>query len=94
MQMRLGFSVAVHVEPDVLLVDEVLAVGDETFQARCLEQIETLRRGGTAILFASHDMQAVTRACTAVTWLDHGRKVMSGDPERVVPAYQAATARA
>jgi lipopolysaccharide transport system ATP-binding protein len=94
MQMRLGFSVAVHVEPEVLLVDEVLAVGDESFQARCLERIESLRRGGTAILFASHDMLAVTRACTAVTWLDHGRKVMSGDPERVVTAFQAATARA
>src|SRR5439155_7356127 len=56
MQMRLGFSVAVHVEPDVLLVDEVLAVGDQTFQTRCLERIDLLRRRGTAILFASHDL--------------------------------------
>jgi ABC-type polysaccharide/polyol phosphate transport system ATPase subunit len=89
MQMRLGFSVAASVEPDVLLVDEVLAVGDETFQIRCLERIDTLRRGGTAILFASHDLAAVERMADRVVWLDHGRMVMSGPPGPVVAAYRA-----
>jgi homopolymeric O-antigen transport system ATP-binding protein len=90
MQMRLGFSVAVHGEPDVLLVDEVLAVGDASFQARCLERIAALRRSGTAILFASHDLGTVERTCDHVIWLDHGRPVMSGAPDQVVPAYRAA----
>jgi homopolymeric O-antigen transport system ATP-binding protein len=88
MQMRLGFSVAVHVEPDVLLVDEVLAVGDQTFQSRCLERIDRLRRNGTAILFASHDLEAIERACTTVTWLDHGRLVMTGSPQCVLPQFR------
>jgi homopolymeric O-antigen transport system ATP-binding protein len=89
MHMRLGFSVAVHVEPDVLLVDEVLAVGDETYQARCLERIEMLRRNGTAILFVSHDMSNIERMCDRVIWLDHGRLVMSGPSGAAVAAYRA-----
>ena len=89
MHMRLGFSVAVHVEPDVLLVDEVLAVGDEAFQLRCLERIEALRRKGAAILFVSHDMPAVERMCNRVLWLDHGCLVMAGTPGPVVAAYRA-----
>jgi lipopolysaccharide transport system ATP-binding protein len=89
MQMRLGFSVAVHVEPEVLLVDEVLAVGDQIFQARCLERIQALRRGGTAILFASHDLQAVESHATSAIWLDHGRAAMLGVPAAVVAAYRS-----
>jgi lipopolysaccharide transport system ATP-binding protein len=88
MQMRLGFSVAVPVEPDVLLVDEVLAVGDQAFQTRCLERIEALRRRGTAILFTSHDLAAVERACTRTVWLDHGRLVQDGNTGTVLRAYQ------
>jgi ABC-type polysaccharide/polyol phosphate transport system ATPase subunit len=89
MQMRLGFSVAASVEPDVLLVDEVLAVGDEGFQTRCLERIDSLRRSGTAILFASHDLAAVERMGDRAIWLDHGRMVMSGLPGPVAAAYRA-----
>jgi lipopolysaccharide transport system ATP-binding protein len=89
MHMRLGFSVAVHVEPEVLLVDEVLAVGDAGYQARCLERIETLRRNGTAILFVSHDMTTIERMCDRVVWLDHGRVVMSGVAKPIVAAYRA-----
>jgi len=89
MQMRLGFSVAAHVEPDVLLVDEVLAVGDATFQERCLEKIEALRRRGTTILLASHDMGAVERMSDHVVWLEHGRLVMAGKPGPVAAAYRA-----
>jgi homopolymeric O-antigen transport system ATP-binding protein len=89
MQMRLGFSVAVHVEPDVLLVDEVLAVGDQSFQSRCLDRIDMLRRNGAAILFASHDLEAVERASTVVTWLDHGRLVMAGPPQSVLPSFRS-----
>lgn len=88
MQMRLGFSVTAHVQPDVLLVDEVLAVGDEAFQARCLERIEALRANGTAILFTSHDLTAVERMCSHVVWLDHGRPVLAGPPPAVVAAYR------
>jgi ABC-type polysaccharide/polyol phosphate transport system ATPase subunit len=89
MYVRLGFTVAVHVEPDVLLVDEVLAVGDAAFQGRCLERIETLRRDGTAILFASHDLAAVEQMCSQVIWLDHGRLQMTGPAETVVAAYRS-----
>ena len=89
MYARLAFSVAVHVEPDVLLVDEVLAVGDEAFQLRCLERIEALRRQGAAILFVSHDMPAIERMCSRVLWLDHGCLVMAGTPGPVVAAYRA-----
>jgi ABC-type polysaccharide/polyol phosphate transport system ATPase subunit len=88
MQMRLGFSVAASVEPDVLLVDEVLAVGDQAFQTRCLGRIDSLRRGGTAILFTSHDLAAVERMGDRCVWLDHGRMVMSGRPGPVVAAYR------
>jgi ABC-type polysaccharide/polyol phosphate transport system ATPase subunit len=88
MFMRLGFSVAVHVDPDVLLVDEVLAVGDETFQRRCLQRVESLRRGGTAILFASHAMESVEQMCDQVVWLDRGHLVKIGPPKEVVDAYQ------
>jgi ABC-type polysaccharide/polyol phosphate transport system ATPase subunit len=89
MQMRLGFSVAAHVEPDVLLVDEVLAVGDEAFQIRCLERIESLRRNGTAILLATHDLATVERRCRQAIWLDHGQLMMAGSGAAVVAAYRA-----
>ncbi len=89
MQMRLGFSVAAHVEPDVLLVDEVLAVGDEAFQVRCLERIKELRRNGAAILLASHDLNSVERMADQVIWLDHGRTMLRGEPATVVAAYRA-----
>ena len=87
MYMRLGFSVAVNVKPEILLVDEVIAVGDEEFQQRCLEHMASLRSGGTTIVLVSHDAALVRRLCDRVGWLDGGQLREVGDPDRVVDAY-------
>ncbi|MFQ5929635.1 MAG: ABC transporter ATP-binding protein [Acidobacteriota bacterium] len=89
MFMRLAFAVAIHVDPDILLIDEALAVGDLIFQHRCTNRIRRLRQDGKTILFVTHDLQAVTRFCDRAILLDHGRKVEDGDPEKVVQRYQA-----
>jgi len=86
MYMRLGFSVSAHVEPDLLLVDEVLAVGDYAFQRKCLGWMEKYRRSGT-VVFVSHNLEAVARYCTRVVYLHEGRIVQDGRPEEVVAAY-------
>ncbi|MCB9076469.1 MAG: ABC transporter ATP-binding protein [Anaerolineaceae bacterium] len=72
MQMRLGFSVAVHVEPQIILVDEVLAVGDHKFQLKCLKRIRQLQQKGVTILFVSHNFEDVRNLCSRAIWLDHG----------------------
>ena len=87
MYVRLGFSVAAHLEPHILLVDEVLAVGDAEFQGRCLERIQELRRQGTTNLFISHDLTAIERLCDRAVLLDKGELVLSGVPRDVVAAY-------
>jgi lipopolysaccharide transport system ATP-binding protein len=87
MYMRLGFSVAVHADPEVLLVDEVLAVGDLAFQGRCLQRIQELVTDGVSILFVSHDLNAVRLLCDRVIWLDEGRVRVEGHPDRIVNAY-------
>jgi len=92
MHMRLGFSVAVHVEPDLLLVDEVLAVGDEAFQHKCYRKIGELQREGKTIVFVSHYMHVVREVATRVVWLHHGRIRMDGPVEEVVDAYIKASA--
>lgn len=89
MQMRLGFAVATHASPDLLLIDEVLAVGDLAFQQRCLERIHELARGGTGILLVTHDLQAVQTLCRHAYLLDGGRIAAQGAPADVVAAYQA-----
>jgi len=91
MYARLGFAVAIHVDPDVLLMDEVLAVGDEAFQARCLESIGRLHRAGKTLLLVSHDLDAVCQVCTEVIWLDGGRVRARGDPLTVAREYRAAS---
>jgi ABC-type polysaccharide/polyol phosphate transport system ATPase subunit len=83
MYARLGFAVAVHAAPDVLLVDEVLSVGDPPFRRRCLERIDELRRGGTAVLFVSHDLAEMTRVADRALLLEDGRVVSEGDPAAV-----------
>ena len=88
MYVRLGFAVAVHVDPDVLLVDEVLAVGDEAFQRKCLDKIEAFQRAGKTILFVTHSLDLVEKLCTRGIVLDHGSLVFDGDP-----AHAAATLR-
>jgi ABC-2 type transport system ATP-binding protein len=89
MYMRLGFSVAMHVQPDVLLLDEVLAVGDEAFQQKCYAKIWEFKQGGGTIVFVSHDQTAVERVCDRAILLEQGRMVESGSAEDVVRAYHA-----
>ena len=88
MYLRLAFSVAVNMNPDILLADEVLAVGDADFQERCLERVKHAGQQGMTVLFVSHDMAAITRLCDRVLWLNAGEVVKIGDPEEVVAEYQ------
>ena len=87
MYMRLGFAVAINVDPDVLLVDEVLAVGDEAFTHKCLDKFAELRRRGRTILLVTHSLDLVTRFCDQALWLDSGVVKANGDPKRVIDAY-------
>ena len=87
MYVRLGFAVAVHVDPDVLLIDEVLAVGDEEFSQRCIAKIQEMKYRGVTLLFVTHQLDQVRNLCDRALWLDHGRTEAIGDPMRVVDAY-------
>lgn len=88
MFVRLAFAAAIHVEPDILLVDEALAVGDLIFQHRCINRIRRMQQEGRTILFVTHDLQAVTQFCSRAILLDGGRKLADGEPESVVQRYQ------
>jgi ABC-type polysaccharide/polyol phosphate transport system ATPase subunit len=90
MFVRLGFSIAAHLDADILLLDEVLAVGDVAFQARCFERIEAMRREGKSVLLVSHDLAAVERVCDRALLLSAGRIKLEGDPTEVIGAYHAA----
>jgi ABC-type polysaccharide/polyol phosphate transport system ATPase subunit len=87
MYMRLGFAVAIHVDPDVLLVDEVLAVGDEGFTRKCLDKFGEFKRRGKTILLVTHSLGLVERFCDEALWLDRGTVRGDGDPKRVVGTY-------
>jgi len=87
MEVRLGFSVAVHVDPDVLLVDEVLAVGDETFQRRCLERLDEMRTSGQTLVFVSHVMSDIERLCGRVVYLERGMVRAEGSPPEMIQLY-------
>ncbi len=89
MYVRLAFAVAAHLEPEILLVDEVLAVGDADFQQKCLGKMEDVAGGGRTVLFVSHNMAAVLGLCTRVILLDEGRLVMNGSPMEVTTRYHA-----
>jgi lipopolysaccharide transport system ATP-binding protein len=89
MFMRLGFSLAVHTNPDVLIVDEVLAVGDARFVTKCKDKVSELRREGKTLLLVSHDLEAVERWCDEVVWLHEGIVKDRGDPRRVIDAYRS-----
>jgi ABC-type polysaccharide/polyol phosphate transport system ATPase subunit len=89
MYMRLGFSIAVHLEPDILLVDEVLAVGDQSFQNRCLDRISRMKREGVTIVLVTHAMDMVRNMCSRALWLDDGQIQASGDVEQVLEQYAA-----
>lgn len=89
MQLRLGFSVAAHLEPDILLVDEAIAVGDAGFQYRCMERMSELVRGGGTLVLVSHDMGAIETLCSRVLMLEHGHLVEDGAARDVVARYLA-----
>jgi ABC-type polysaccharide/polyol phosphate transport system ATPase subunit len=93
MYMRLGFAVAIHVDPDVLLVDEVLAVGDEGFTHKCLDKFGDFKRRGKTILLVTHSLGLVERFCDEAVWLDSGVKKAEGDPQRVIGSYVTDVAR-
>jgi lipopolysaccharide transport system ATP-binding protein len=87
MHMRLGFSVAIHLQPDILLVDEVLAVGDQAFQARCLDRINGMKRRGVTIILVTHNLREVQRMCDRAIWLDEGQIQAQGDVLDVLDRY-------
>ena len=87
MYMRLAFAVAAHLEPEILVVDEVLAVGDAMFQKKCLGKMQDVSKGGRTVLFVSHNMGAVTSLCRSAIWLNGGRIVRSGPAREIVDGY-------
>lgn len=88
MTMRLAFSIAVSVDPDILIVDEVIGVGDEAFSAQCVEKMRGFQRAGKTILLATHSADLVTKFCQRALWLDHGNVVAQGESAEVLAAYQ------
>ncbi len=90
MWARLGFSVAIDVDPDILILDEILSVGDESFQRKCLNRIEHFTKGNATILLVSHNMTLVEEMCSRAVWLDHGQVKGMGDAREVVKQYRMA----
>jgi ABC-type polysaccharide/polyol phosphate transport system ATPase subunit len=91
MIMRLGFSVAMHTEPDIILIDEVMAVGDAAFSARCFEKLRTYQANGAALVCVSHSSETVRALCQKAVLLDHGKVLMTGAVDKVLDAYAGAT---
>src|SRR5206468_5801177 len=88
MVARLGFAVATDVDPDVLIVDEALSVGDERFRSKCDERMGGYRKAGKTVVIVSHALTHIRKTCERVAWLDHGRLVADGDVEPVTTAYR------
>ncbi len=88
MYMRLGFSVAINVIPDILLIDEVLAVGDEAFQQKCLDRIQQFQQDGRTIIFVTHSTDLVRQICNRATVLHHGRQILTGSPDKAIATYR------
>jgi ABC-type polysaccharide/polyol phosphate transport system ATPase subunit len=93
MYLRLGFSIAAHLEPDILLLDEILAVGDAAYQVKCLNRINELHAEGRTVVFVSHDLGAVERLCRRVVLLDHGQVIAQGTGREVIQKYQTIGSR-
>lgn len=87
MHARLGFSVAAHVDPEILIVDEVLSVGDFVFQKKCMQRMQEIVRSGTSIVFVSHNLSAMSQFCDSLILLDHGRITLHGTPDEVISTY-------
>jgi ABC-type polysaccharide/polyol phosphate transport system ATPase subunit len=94
MYMRLAFSVAIHVDPDILLIDEILAVGDESFQKKCFSKLEQFKASGITTVIVSHDLSSIQKLCDQVVWLQEGKIVSSGPPIDVIHEYRDAVAEA
>ena len=90
MQARIGFSIATMVRPDILIVDEVLSVGDFHFQQKCEARINRMKENGATILFVSHNMEQVRNLCSRIVWLEHGRVRSIGDADELCREYQEA----
>jgi ABC-type polysaccharide/polyol phosphate transport system ATPase subunit len=87
MKMRLGFAIATDIEPDILIIDEILSVGDEAFQEKCLTRMEAFRQRGTTIIYVSHSMSSVEDLCDRVVWLKQGRIAREGRTDEIIEAY-------
>jgi lipopolysaccharide transport system ATP-binding protein len=87
MYMRLGFSIAVHVNPQILIVDEILAVGDQSFQEKCINHIYDMKRRGVTILLVSHSLDIMRKLCTRLVWMERGRMRAEGTPETIIQQY-------
>lgn len=88
---RLAFAVAICIEPDILLLDEVLAVGDASFRQRCIERLHAYHSRGGTMIITSHDLDTIGGLCSRAIWLDHGKAVMIGDVNRVIAAYRGSS---
>jgi lipopolysaccharide transport system ATP-binding protein len=93
MMLRLAFSVAVNVDPDFLVVDELLAVGDQSFQAKCHEKISALKRAGKSLLCVSHSPTVINQLCERALWLDHGELILDGETDHILKMYRGQTLR-
>jgi lipopolysaccharide transport system ATP-binding protein len=89
MRMRLAFAIAIHMEPEILLIDEVLAVGDAAFRQKCIDRINQFKKEGRTILIVSHTSDQIQKLCDEVIWLQHGQVVERGDPEETILRYLA-----
>ena len=90
MQMRLRFAVAIHMEPEVLLIDEVLSVGDASFECKCRDRIDQFRAAGCTVVLISHGLDQIREMCDEAIWLDGGRLEGHGPPNRVIEQYLSA----
>jgi ABC-type polysaccharide/polyol phosphate transport system ATPase subunit len=93
MSMRLGFAVAVHADADILIIDEVLGVGDQRFQKKCFDKIRELQEAGKSLLFVSHGAETVRQFCNRALWLDQGEVMLAGPVDRVLAAYSGSAAQ-
>ena len=93
MYVRLGFSIAIHVNPDVLLIDEILAVGDEKFAHKCLDKMAEFKKAGKTIVLVSHNLSQIERFCDRAVWIEKGQVANDGIPRRVIDDYLAHIAR-
>ena len=87
MYVRLGFAVAINVEPDILVVDEVLAVGDAEFQEKCVQKFKDFKKAGRTVILVSHDMNAIQTMCDHAAWLNHGELVTTGTARKTIKSY-------